>query len=217
MVALILSALFQAQIPADTYGKTESQILAMGPQKWYDFFTAKAGESTYAMSNAYGIYGDIAAKRNDRLFAVNTSHTRQIKKVGKAVVEFGSDMVALGSAITGGGTMWGPIGLSSYAEAQDVIYSLLRPPKPKGHNIVRASEVQKLLQSVPGLLKSNRDLLTPEQQSSLRATIRTPSKPSTNSASCFQPCHRTTKALFSASAGSRRNCSTLPLPKESAP
>ncbi len=164
MVALILSALFQAQIPADTYGKTESQILAMGPQKWYDFFTAKAGESTYAMSNAYGIYGDVAAKRNDRLFAVNTSHTRQIKKVGKAVVEFGSDMVALGSAITGGGTMWGPIGSSSYAEAQDVIYSLLRPPKPKGHNIVRASEVQKLLQSVPGLLKSNRDLLTPEQQ-----------------------------------------------------
>ncbi len=212
MVALILSALFQAQIPADTYGKTESQILAMGPQKWYDFFTAKAGESTYAMSNAYGIYGDVAAKRNDRLFAVNTSHTRQIKKVGKAVVEFGSDMVALGSAITGGGTMWGPIGSSSYAEAQDVIYSLLRPPKPKGHNIVRASEVQKLLQSVPGLLKSNRDLLTPEQQkqseSDYKDTLKTFDK----------LCQLlSTMSLFSASAGSRRNCSTLPLPKESAP
>jgi len=41
---LITVSMAQAQDIKETYGKTNSQILAMGYDKWYDYYTSKAGE-----------------------------------------------------------------------------------------------------------------------------------------------------------------------------
>jgi hypothetical protein len=149
----------------DTYGKSEAQILSMGRTAWYDFYTHKAGESTYAMSNAYGIYGDLAEKRNQRaLTSGKYPHSDRVNRISKLLIEFGSEMVSLGSSITGGGTMWGPIGSSTYAQAQDVTYDLLTGKYAHAEPQGDLKQVSKLLSQVPKLLYDNQEILTEAQK-----------------------------------------------------
>jgi hypothetical protein len=170
MVATVLLALL-TQDSVDTFGKTETEILKMGSKAWYAFYTGKSGESTYAMSSAYGIYGDIAAKRNERLLKDPKTPRRDlIKGLSPLLVRFSTLMVEVGEGLTGGGTMWGPIGNSAYADTQDTIFELIRPKGlAKG---VKTSDVTKLLAGVSGLLKDADGYLTNEQKNQvIRSTV----------------------------------------------
>ena len=162
----------QAQVPADTYGKSELEILRMGQKAWYQFYTAKSGESTYGMSNALGIYADVAAKRNDRLLTdPKTQHRAQLKLLRALITTFGNQVVELGRHLSGGGTMWGPIANGSYADAQDTIYALIHPQgQPRATSTV-VSDVTKQFAIVPATIKGASDVMKPADQKQAMADL----------------------------------------------
>lgn len=172
MLVALAFILAQAQIPADTYGKTEVEILRMGQTAWYKFYTAKSGESTYGMSNALGIYADVAAKRNDRLLAdPKTPHRVKLKQLSTLLTTFGGEMVELGRTISGGGTMWGPIANGSYADAQDAIYALIHPQGQKLAKPSVVSAVTNQLATVPASIKEAGDVMKPSDQKQALADL----------------------------------------------
>jgi hypothetical protein len=132
-----------AQDSVDTYGKTEAEILSMGMQKWYDFYTSKAGDSTAAMSNGWGIYAEVAGKRNDKLMAEHSDKKAGGMKLRNLLQDFGAQSVSISSDKSGGGTMWGPVSASMAAELEDVVYATLGGDQPKSKHVV-VSSVTKL-------------------------------------------------------------------------
>lgn len=135
LAALILLLLASAAaLPqSKTYGKTNAQILAMGRQKWFDFYTSKAGQSTLDMSNAERLYGAALKERNDTLLRKQTK-TRQeaVASIRKSGTAFGYGMVTVGFAYTGGGTIWNPIIAGVSADVEEALYDILaRKPLSK--------------------------------------------------------------------------------------
>jgi hypothetical protein len=140
--------------PVDTYGKSNAEMLKMGCAAWYKFYTGHAGDSTAAMSNAYGIYGDVARSRNDDLIAhlsePKRSHLRSLRKM---IIEFNGDMISIGTTVTQGGTLWNTVTEQGGAEAEDTIYALIHPAGQEVPKHLVASDVGKELAKVPGELK----------------------------------------------------------------
>ncbi len=120
---VLASAVFLILLAQDktaTYGKSNAQILAMGRSRWYDFYTTKGGgESTASMSSAEALYGEALAWRNDKFGKARIGRLRRLLQDTK------SDAVSVGSAITGGGTMWNVIGAGLYADAEQTLYAIL--------------------------------------------------------------------------------------------
>lgn len=120
----------------DSYGKSNAQILAMGRKRWYDFYTGKAGESTAAMVGAVSLYGDALAQRNDRLGKGRAARLR------KPLQDVNNDVVAVGSAMTGGGTMWNIVTADLYTNAEETLHAVLtkssRAPRRKVSDVERA-------------------------------------------------------------------------------
>ena len=103
-----------------THGKTNAQILAMGRQGWSDFFCqAEGGGSTVALSGAESLYADARGWRNDKLGKANVMPLRRL------LTDVGQHAVEVGTAITGGGTMWNIIANSVGADAEETIYTVL--------------------------------------------------------------------------------------------
>ena len=116
--ALALVLLQQDEPP---FGKTNAQILAMGRTRWYDFATKReGGESTAGMTGAMGSYGDALAWRNDRI-----APKARVVRLRKLLQDTKNDAIAVGSAITGGGTMWNIISANLYADAEETLYAVL--------------------------------------------------------------------------------------------
>ena len=136
-----------AQNREDTLGKSNAQILALGRKRWYAFYTAKQGESTMAMAGAEGLYGDALAWRTDRLLKGRKSALRTHMR------DFSNDAQAVGSAITGGGTMWNITAAGLYADTEEAFYAVLvhsrHAPKRVVSDVAKAMRpLQKSLSAV---------------------------------------------------------------------
>ena len=160
LIALALAFLaigVQAQDTKDTYGKTNAQILAMGRDRWYTFYTSKAGDSTAAMSSAYGFYYDAATARNDALIAKAGERKATATKLRKLLTDYCNEALGLGENNTGGGTMWNPISGSCMGDEEDVVYAYLVKKGPSAKKIV-VSTVTKKLDSLGALIeKTHKD------------------------------------------------------------
>ena len=152
-----------AQDKTDTYGKTNAQILAMGRSRWVDFYTSesRAGQSTAGMAGAEGFYGEALAWRNDRLGKARIGRLRSLLQDTK------NDAVGVGSAITGGGTMWNIIASGLYSDAEETLYAVLtktgKAPRRKVSDVEKAlvrlrTEFRKA-QSEPEMMKMGRECL----------------------------------------------------------
>lgn len=136
LLLVLLAALASAQSGVNTYGKTEAQILAMGQDKWYEFYTSKAGDSTMGMADAYRIYADVEGHRNDRLMKTSPKRAKA-KKLRKLLEDFGEQTLDLCSNINGGGTMYTPMYAQYSADAEGTLYGILAgKSKDIGHFVV---------------------------------------------------------------------------------
>lgn len=124
LLLFLLTSIAVAQPSVDTYGKTEAQILQMGQEKWFEFYTSKAGESTAGMADAYRIYGGVAAKRNDRIMKSSPNKSK-LQKLRKLLDDFSEQTLELCSNINGGGTMYIPMYAQYGADAEDTLYAIL--------------------------------------------------------------------------------------------
>ena len=147
LVAVVLSLMCSAQESYDTYGKTESQILAMTQQQWYDFYVAHAGESTASSSNAYWIYGEVEKKRNDRMVASYPQKKKLVARLRSLLQNYGAEAISIGSAQTGGGTMWNPISSQMGSDLEQTIFGVLGGGTDRNQKLV-VSTVQKKLNAV---------------------------------------------------------------------
>lgn len=125
LIALVAS-LCHGQDLKETHGKTNAQILAMGYDKWYGFYTRIEGESTLGMSSAAILYAGALAWRNDEIIAKQGPVKQsQSKRLRELFDKFSDDMNDVGRALTGGGTIWTTIGASAQVDVEETLYALL--------------------------------------------------------------------------------------------
>lgn len=115
--------------PAENYGKSAEQAVAMGYDKWYDFIIEKAGaEHTHAMSHANYSYGCALYDVNDvRLSAVEIERQKLIRFVRPKMLEFYDNSISVGMVVSGGGSMWIVIGSSNMTDVEECISELIKP------------------------------------------------------------------------------------------
>lgn len=128
LALLAATTLGHAQDLTETHGKTNRQILAMGYNKWYAFYTKLEGESTMGMSNALGLYAAAVADRtNHELARLGPKAAAQGKRLRKLLYEYMHAGVDLGSSFTGGGTIWHLNGASYAMDLEDAVAKLTTP------------------------------------------------------------------------------------------
>lgn len=130
-VALVL-LLPQEFKDEDRFGKTVDQVLAMGRDKWHDYYTdeSRGGGSTAGESFAQMIFADcLRVKNNHRFRTARDSKTAVIISLDPGFERTVSNCVTAGSALTGGGTMWNIISSSAQVERQLTLRDLIWPTK----------------------------------------------------------------------------------------
>ena len=155
LLASVVFLTLLAQDKTATYGRSNAQILAMGRKRWYDLYTTKGGgESTASMSSAEAIYGEALAWRNDKFGKA------KIGRLRKLLLDTKNDAVGVGTAITGGGTMWNIINASLYADAEETLYAVLakKGKAPKR----RVSDVEKAYTQLRTAFRKSSDSGLPE-------------------------------------------------------
>lgn len=146
---LLLRSFAGAQETVDTHGKSDTQILKMGMDKWSDFFTSKEGTSTASMTEAADIYGQVATRRNDRLIKKlsDPKRAQTMLKLRKLMTELASSSVDIAYAEAGGGTMFNTMWASVAGVTEDALYGLISGKGPKPRALV-VSTVKKQLAKV---------------------------------------------------------------------
>ncbi|MBC8064862.1 MAG: hypothetical protein H7Y17_08535 [Chlorobia bacterium] len=134
-VTLVLVSAALSQNPEDTHGKTHTQILAMGFDKWYDFYTGKEGETTQGMAQAGYKYASSLKWRNDALIKnLRPADQKPVLRLRTHLDEFGTSTIQVFRALNGGGTIWQLTFSSNAMEVEETIYGLLvgtkTAPKP---------------------------------------------------------------------------------------
>lgn len=148
-----------AQDRKATFGKSNDQILSMGFDAWYKFYTAKEGNSNFGMAQAPGLYADALAARNDRLLRRQpTARRRQVTELRTLFKAYANHAIEAGSATTGGGTMWNPVTTSLYKDVEEAVYGLLGPRRPRTPSRVVSDvtrEIENQRQLMERQLRSN--------------------------------------------------------------
>jgi hypothetical protein len=125
-----MSICFAADEPEQsaTYGKTNAEILAMGQQAWFEYYTdpARGGESTAGMADALGLFAAAARERNDAL-----PQQPQVTALRTQLTDFGREALDLAYNMSGGGTIWIPMYSQMACDVEDVIYGLLGGKVPR--------------------------------------------------------------------------------------
>src|SRR5256885_16621471 len=128
VIALRLLSAFLAieQDGFDTHGKTEGDILKMGMQEWSEFYAAKEGASTAAMTQAADIYGQVAKKRNVRILdGLDGIVKERTLKLRRLLGIYASSSVDVAYAESGGGTMYNTMWASVSGVVEDTLYLLI--------------------------------------------------------------------------------------------
>lgn len=137
----LLIALPQEFKDEDRFGKTVDQVLAMGRDKWHDYYTdeSRGGGSTAGESFAQMIFADcLRVKNNHRFRTSRDAKTAMVFSLDMSFERTVSNCVTAGSALTGGGTMWNIISSSAQVERQLTLRDLIWPTK----GMPRATQAQ---------------------------------------------------------------------------
>lgn len=119
-----------------TLGKTMQEVVEMGRDKWFEFYTEHRGESTAAMSEAEQTYGACLTYINSlKIEKLDRDQQRWYDQL-RAQLAIGEEKsVTCAYAISGGGTIWTPVMAGSTADVEEVVQDLLTPrremPKAK--------------------------------------------------------------------------------------
>lgn len=130
--ACLASCYVFAQDLTQTHGKKDSEILAMGYDKWYKFYTGKEGESTAGMCLATTLYAESMARRNDNLMRkASTGSKAQLLSLRSLLNKFGETMTNCGYAHSGGGTIWNLSYANVPYNTETVLWGMLGGGVPK--------------------------------------------------------------------------------------
>jgi hypothetical protein len=105
----------------DTYGRSDQDILDMGQDAWFHFYTERAGDSTMEMVNALQVYADAAKRRNEAL----PQAPFNVGELRRLLTEYASTAVGLSYNIAGGGTIWTLVDAGAVCDIEDVVYAIL--------------------------------------------------------------------------------------------
>ncbi|MCB0826079.1 MAG: hypothetical protein KDC26_07810 [Armatimonadetes bacterium] len=119
--------------PAETYGKSAHEIVKMGHEKWFDFYTnaEEGGQSTMGMSYANMYFGTAMRQVNNERMAGNEKLEEKSAYLRKNLDQFHFNMIDVGRAFTGGGTLWNLVSSSVRANTEEVILSFIEQSSPK--------------------------------------------------------------------------------------
>lgn len=141
----------------DTFGKTETQVLAMGRQKWFDFFVEQpGGSSTAGMCDAEQIFGNALKRRNNRILTSGTAERRvKFNTLRKRLAEYGEACTEISATFSGGGTLWNNVHAGVLPDTEELIGTLLGlPSKPAPARTT--GEVTKRLAEVESVLRKHK-------------------------------------------------------------
>lgn len=136
LVACCLASPLFAAGPSrkDLQGKTPEQVVQMGREKWFHFFTGKVGDSTAAMSGAERLYGDSLKFVNDKTIVKLPKAKRDsIGRLRQQMDTFHSELIYLGDMLSGGGTMWNPVYAGILADCEELVAVFIGRSKPVKH------------------------------------------------------------------------------------
>lgn len=144
-----------------TLGRSQTDIIKMGRVKWLKIYEKEAGLSNQAMIAAQGSWAEAEEPENDRLAkALGPKGTSFFKELRSDLFDYSSNVVEVGRALSGGGTMWQLITAIQAADREDAIYAVLT--KKRVGKLVVVSKVTKQLDKLEKLLKEGKGDLQPE-------------------------------------------------------
>lgn len=112
------------------FGKTNADILKMGRSEWTQFAAVdRMGGSTAAYMSSEGTYGEALAERNDNLLKRKPAFKKPILGLRTTLHDYANEFVAIGSGITGGGTMWNTVAAAITPDVEEILYTALVPAK----------------------------------------------------------------------------------------
>jgi len=92
---------------ADHLGKSCTEIVEMGLEKWLDHYWENKGRSEVDTNQAFGVFADCMKKRNEALLPeLNPSDRERIEKYKPLFKEFREYAVQIQMLYAGGGTMF---------------------------------------------------------------------------------------------------------------
>jgi hypothetical protein len=129
LASLLVSSacVFAQEDRGRSFGKTNAQILAMGEEKWMDFFYKKSGGMSTAETNeALDVYRDAMAWRNDGLMSKSSSLKAKYLPLRAPLRKLVGESMQLTYVMSGGGSMYSNIAASLQVSAEELLYNLLR-------------------------------------------------------------------------------------------
>lgn len=119
--------------PAETYGKTAREIVKMGHEKWFDFYTnaEEGGQSTMGMSYANMYFSTAMRQVNNERMAGNEKLEDKSTYLRKNLNQFHHNIIEVGRAFTGGGTLWNLASSSVQINTEITILHLIEQTEPK--------------------------------------------------------------------------------------
>lgn len=147
MPILLLSLLHAtSQEKSDMLGKTRSQILTMGRDRWFQFYSSKRGESTMDMVTAEEVYAQCRSKKNDIDLAKESSSMRKkISSLRKLMQDLARACVQLGYIRTGGGTLWSIVDAGAAVDREEAIHHIINNTRISSKASVHSSNTRKSL------------------------------------------------------------------------
>jgi hypothetical protein len=127
LLALCCLSSSQQYTQEDRFGKSVDQVLAMGHNKWFDWYTdsKRGGYSTAGMSQADQIYAEcLGIKTKERLVKASPKDRDFVNLLDERLRSVLIGCVSAGRILTGGGTMWINIGASAEVERQEVLHEI---------------------------------------------------------------------------------------------
>lgn len=115
---LLFGARAFAQVPDNRLGLSRHQILAMGDNKWFDYYAKKMGESTEALATACQTYADALHGRNEERLHYLTAKDR-LQRWYAGVKEYGDAMFRVQSR--NGGTVWTAIEAAQAVDIEELL------------------------------------------------------------------------------------------------
>ena len=122
LVAACLVARAAAQGDIDRLGLTRSQILAMGDDKWFDYFAAKKGDTVAAIAAACHTFAEALHERNVRRGEKLPSWPR-LQRWYMAATKYGDSMFRIQSR-NGDGT-WTAVGAAQEVDMEELLDQLI--------------------------------------------------------------------------------------------
>lgn len=149
LAALAVPIADQKFDPAENYGKSADQVVAMGFQKWYDFFIDKAeGETTLSMSAASYSFGCALFDVNDkRLKSLPAKRAQLINSMRPHMIKFREQGVMVGMGLSGGGSLWTLVGAATLMKVEETVAYLIKHDEKKPKSRTQA-EVWTLLSKI---------------------------------------------------------------------